>query len=38
MATVLNVRPGPLEYNGANYDGIEWAVRVGLGEALTATA
>jgi hypothetical protein len=35
---MTDVQPGPLEYNGTNYDGLEWTVKVNLGEGMTVTA
>ena len=34
MATMSNVQPGKLTYAGTEFDGLEWSVRVNLGEGL----
>jgi hypothetical protein len=38
MATMGDVTPGQLSYNGVDYHGLSWTVNVGLSEGLSAQA
>jgi hypothetical protein len=37
-ATISDVTPGPLKYGNIEFHGLEWTVRVAMGEGLSATA